>query len=383
MVTQKYKKNMENIQKPEWVPENAGNEFTTNVMKGVAATHDGLNSQSLKQYTPNTKKRTRLSTDEFVAGVMDKNLSVISQAITLVESNSKVHIELAQQVLKQLLPHTGKSVRIGITGLPGAGKSTFIEAFGNFLCDLGLKIAVLAIDPSSTLTKGSILGDKTRMETLSRNSNAFIRPSPSGGTLGGVARKTRETMLVCEAAGYDVIIVETVGIGQSETTVRSMVDFFLLILLPGAGDELQGIKKGTVEIADALVINKADGDNIQRAELTASQYRQAVHYIQPATDGWETKVGTCSALKGFGIPEIWQMINDYMHYIKSNNIFKDRRNKQTLQWVYSMVEEQLLSNFYNDPKIKTLIAKLEPDVITGETTPTNAVTTLLHQYFGE
>ncbi len=374
---------MENIQKPEWVPENAGNEFTTNVMKGVAAVHDGLHTQSLKQFTPNTKKRTRLTTDEYVAGVMDKNLSVVSQAITLVESNSKAHIELAQQVLKQLLPHTGKSVRIGITGLPGAGKSTFIEAFGNYLCDAGLKVAVLAIDPSSTLTKGSILGDKTRMETLSRNSNAFIRPSPSGGTLGGVARKTRETMLVCEAAGYDVIIVETVGIGQSETTVRSMVDFFLLVLLPGAGDELQGIKKGSVEIADALVINKADGDNIQRAELTASQYRQAVHYIQPATDGWETKVSTCSALKGNGIPEVWQMIKDYMDYIKSNAIFKDRRDKQTLQWVYSMVEEQLLYNFYNDPHIKTLIGKLEPDVISGETTPTSAVTALLNQYFGE
>lgn len=374
---------MENIQKPEWVPENAGNEFTTNVMKGVTAVHDGLHTQSLKQFTPNTKRRTRLTTDEYVAGVKDKNLSVVSQAITLVESNSKAHIELAQQVLKQLLPHTGKSVRIGITGLPGAGKSTFIEAFGNYLCDAGLKVAVLAIDPSSTLTKGSILGDKTRMETLSRNANAFIRPSPSGGTLGGVARKTRETMLVCEAAGYDVIIVETVGIGQSETTVRSMVDFFLLVLLPGAGDELQGIKKGSVEIADALVINKADGDNIQRAELTASQYRQAVHYIQPATDGWETKVSTCSALKGFGIHEIWQMIQDYMHYIKSNAIFKDRRDKQTLQWVYSMVEEQLLYNFYNDPHIKTLIGKLEPDVISGETTPTSAVTALLNQYFGE
>ena len=304
----------------------------------------------------------------------------MSRAITLVESNSKKHIELAQQVLKKLLPHTGKSVRIGITGLPGAGKSTFIEAFGNYLCSLGLKVAVLAIDPSSQVTRGSILGDKTRMEQLSREPNAFIRPSPSGGTLGGVARKTRETMLVCEAAGYDVTLVETVGIGQSETTVRSMVDFFLLVLLPGAGDELQGIKKGTVEIADALLINKADGDNVLRAELTASQYRQAVHYIQPATEGWETKVNTCSATKGNGIPETWQMIKDYMEFIKQKSIFKERRDKQTLVWVYSMVDEQLRLHFYENAEIKREIASLEPQLMNGQTTPTSAVTKLLDMY---
>lgn len=375
---------MDEIQRPEWVPENGSPlEYTTNVMKGIESNHDGMDASALSHeysYTPPVR-RPQPTIDDYVEGVLNKNINLMSRTITLVESNSKKHIELAQQVLKKLLPHTGRSVRIGITGLPGAGKSTFIEAFGTYLCSLGLKVAVLAIDPSSQVTRGSILGDKTRMEKLSREPNAFIRPSPSGGTLGGVARKTRETMLVCEAAGYDVTLIETVGIGQSETTVRSMVDFFLLVLLPGAGDELQGIKKGTVEIADALVINKADGDNVLKAELTASQYRQAVHYIQPATEGWETKVNTCSALKGNGIPETWQMIKDYMAYIKSKSIFKERRDRQTLGWVYSMVEEQLLLHFYDNPEIKAEIAALEPELMTGGITPTSAVTKLLDMYF--
>ncbi|MDD3124249.1 MAG: methylmalonyl Co-A mutase-associated GTPase MeaB [Candidatus Kapabacteria bacterium] len=374
---------MKEIKRPEWTPDNPGAGFTTNVMDGIEASHDGMTHTSLKQHAATSVKRAKLTTEEHVAGVLAKDLNIISRTITLVESNSKTYIEAAQQVLKKLLPYTGKAVRIGITGLPGAGKSTFIEAFGSYLCNLGLKVAVLAIDPSSQLTKGSILGDKTRMEMLSRNKNAFIRPSPSGGTLGGVARKTRETMLVCEAAGYDVVLVETVGIGQSETTVREMVDFFLLVLLPGAGDELQGIKKGSVEIADALIVNKADGDNVQKAELTASQYRMAVHYIQPSTEGWETKVGTVSAIKGNGIPETWQMINDYMNFIKSNGFYKQRRDRQTLNWVYSMVEEQLLLHFYEDPAIKEMITKLEPELIKGEVTPTSAVTTLLDNYFEE
>jgi LAO/AO transport system kinase len=369
--------------KPEWTPDDAGSEFASSVMKGVKAKHDGVDSSMLKEMKEPTPKRNKLSVDDYVNGVKNKNLTIMSRAITLVESNSNAHIELGQQVLKRLLSETGKSIRIGITGLPGAGKSTFIEAFGDYLCGLGLKTAVLAIDPSSTLTRGSILGDKTRMEKLARNPLAFIRPSPSGGALGGVARKTRETLLVCEAAGYEVIIVETVGIGQSETTVRSMVDFFLLVLLPGAGDELQGIKKGSVEISDAVLINKADGDNIVKAELTASQYRQAVHYIQPATEGWETKVRTCSAINGAGIPETWQMINEYVEFTKSKNIFQNRRQKQTLEWVYSMVEEQILNEFYNHPEIKQTIETLEPQVLSGETTPTSAVTMLLNKYLGK
>ncbi len=370
------------LNRPEWVPENAGAGFTTNVMSGIQSRHDGLHEGRLNT-TFKLPKRPKLTEDDYVNGILDQNLSVVSKAITLVESNSHTHIESAQKVLKRILPHTGKSIRIGITGLPGAGKSTFIEAFGSFLCDLGLKIAVLAIDPSSTLTRGSILGDKTRMEMLSRRENAFIRPSPSGGALGGVARKTRETMLVCEAAGYDVIIVETVGIGQSETTVRSMVDFFLLVLLPGAGDELQGIKKGSVELADALAINKADGENITKAELTASQYRNAIHYIQPYTEGWEARVLTCSAIKGINIDTIWNLINEYIAFLKENDLFDKRRNQQILEWVYSIIQEELIQNFYNDAKVKSKIKEIEPKVLSGATTPTSAVSELLNTYYNK
>lgn len=371
---------MEKINRPEWVPEKGGKEYTTNVMAGIKSKHDGIDDSSIKsKYVP--PKKPKLNEEDYINGILNKNLSIFSKAITLVESNSSAHIELAQKVIKRILPHTGKSIRIGITGLPGAGKSTFIEAFGSYLCDLGLKVAVLAIDPSSTLTKGSILGDKTRMENLSRRPNAFIRPSPSGGTLGGVARKTRETILISEASGYDVILVETVGIGQSETTVRSMVDFFLLVLLPGAGDELQGIKKGTVELADALVINKADGENKQKAELTASQYRNAVHYIHPYTEGWETKVLTCSALKGYNIDKIWEIINQYIDFLKSNNLFQERRNQQTLEWVYSIIKEELIQHFYNDKDVKNKIKEIDPKVLTGDITPTSAVHKLLTTYF--
>ncbi len=369
------------MKKPEWVPENAGNEYTTNVMAGVQSRHDGISNHNLGGTNIAKPKIKKLSVDDYVKGVAGSKLTVISKAITLVESNSNKHMEIAQELIKKILPNTGKSIRIGITGSPGAGKSTFIESFGTYLCQQGHKVAVLAVDPSSTLTKGSILGDKTRMEKLARNDMAFIRPSPSGGTLGGVARKTRETLLVCEAAGYDVIIVETVGIGQSETTVRSMVDFFLLVLLPGAGDELQGIKKGSVEIADALVINKADGDNVNRAELTASQYRNALHYILPSTEGWITQVKTCSALNSVGVDDIWFMINEYITFIKDSGLFESRRRNQMLNWVYSMVEETLLHNFYNNEKIKDLIKDLEPKISNGYITPTNAVNMLLSRYF--
>lgn len=372
---------MKKNNRPEWVPETGGSEFTTNVMNGITSRHDGLYEGKLRT-SPKIIK-PKLSVDDYVNGILDHNLSIFSKAITLVESNSQAHLELAQKVIKKILPHTGKSIRIGITGLPGAGKSTFIEYFGSYLCDLGLKVAVLAIDPSSKLTKGSILGDKTRMEKLSRQPNAFIRPSPSGGTLGGVSRKTRETILVSEASGYDVILVETVGIGQSETTVRSMVDFFLLVLLPGAGDELQGIKKGSVELADALVINKADGENIQRAKLTASQYRNSIHYLQPYTEGWEAKVLTCSALTGYNIDKIWELINEYITFLKDKNLFQKRRNQQVLEWVHSIIQEELIQNFYNNNNVKNIIEEVEPRVLGGDITPTIAVSDLLNAYYSK
>ena len=278
-----------------------------------------------------------------VVGVQDVqpkcDRAILSRAITLVESNAAAHFETAQQVIQKLLPYTGKSTRVGITGVPGAGKSTFIEALGTNLCRGGHKVAVLAVDPSSTVTKGSILGDKTRMEQLSREPNAFIRPSPSGGTLGGLTRKSRETLLLCEAAGYDTILVETVGVGQSETTVRSMVDFFLLVVLTGAGDELQGMKKGVMELADAIVVNKADGDNKQRAMITRAEYERILQFLRQATENWTTHAYTCSAYTGAGIMELWNdVIEAFMKQGWGNGVLAERRKQQTLSWVYTMLK---------------------------------------------
>ncbi|HYQ92753.1 MAG TPA: methylmalonyl Co-A mutase-associated GTPase MeaB, partial [Candidatus Competibacteraceae bacterium] len=309
-------------QKPDWVPDNAGAEFTTQIMAGVEGGHDGLPGERLEGIArPVTPKRRRLSVDEYVQGVLAGDRNVLAQTITLVESNAPAHGAMAQEVLRRLLPHTGNSIRVGITGVPGVGKSTTIEALGMYLCEQGHQVAVLAVDPSSTVTRGSILGDKTRMEQLSRNPRAFIRPSPSSGTLGGVTRKSRETMLVCEAFGFDVILVETVGVGQSETTVRSMVDFFLLLMLAGAGDELQGIKKGIMELADALLINKADGDNQLRARAAKAEYNRALHYLAPATEGWQTRAYTCSALAHEGIDEIWRVIEDFRQKTQASGVF--------------------------------------------------------------
>ena len=353
--------------RPEWVPKDAGHEFTTYVMP--AGTEVGT------QVSPNLQiiKRKKLSADEYVDGILNKDITILSKAITLIESNAIQYIEEAQNVLKKILPHTGKSIRIGISGPPGAGKSTSIEALGCYLCKQGLKVAVLAIDPSSTLTKGSILGDKTRMELLSREKNAYIRPSPSAGTLGGVARKTRETILACEAAGYNVILIETVGVGQSEITVRSMVDFFLLVLIPGSGDELQGIKKGVVEISDMIAINKADGDNIQYANMTKTSYQQAVGMLSNATDGWNTIVRTFSALENKGISDIWTDINYFIDLTKQNGAFHKRRNDQVLHWVKSMVEEELTTRFYNNQAIEKILPVVNKDVLSGAITPTSAV----------
>lgn len=371
-------------QRPEWVPETGGSEYTTNVMKGVEGGHDGLRrTQHAPDPRPNTSPRRRqLSIEDHVEGVLNGDRTILARTITLVESNSAEHMEKAQEVLKHLLPHSGNSVRVGITGVPGVGKSTFIEAIGMFLCDRGHKLAVLAVDPTSTVTRGSILGDKTRMENLSRNPNAFIRPSPTSGTLGGVNRKSRETMLVCEAAGFDVILVETVGVGQSEVTVRSMVDFFLLLMLSGAGDELQGIKKGVIELADALLINKAEGDNKIRAQSARSEYNRALHYLAPATEGWRTRAYTCSALTGEGIAEIWDVVEKFCQQTRESGVFVQRRKNQTLDWVYSMVEEHLRSRFFNHPGVKAERPQIEQAVIEGTLPATVAAQELLSTFEG-
>ncbi len=321
--------------------------------------------------------RKVLTADEYVQGVLSGNRALLARAITLIESNAPRHFELAQSVLKQLLPHSGKSIRVGITGVPGAGKRTFIEALGNLLTQQGYKVAVLTVDPSSSITKGSILGDKTRMEKLSNNQNAFIRPSPTGGMLGGVARKTRETILVCEAAGFDILLVETVGTGQSEISVRSMVDFFLLLLVPGAGDELQGIKKGVVELADAIFINKADGDNKIPAQAARVEYNRALHYLTPMLAGWRARAYTGSALTGEGIAKIWAVMQHYQQKMSETGLFEVRREEQKREWLYALIEEQLRATFFNSPIIKTALPEVEQAVMGGSQTATSAARHLL------
>lgn len=325
-------------------------------------------------------KKEEVDVDKLYDGILKRDKVSLARAITLIESNHPQHFEKGQQLLQKLLPYTGNSVRIGITGVPGAGKSTFIEAFGLYLCEQGKKVAVLAIDPSSTVTGGSILGDKTRMERLSRHDLAFIRPSPSEGTLGGVHRKTRETMLLCEAAGYEVILIETVGVGQSEITVREMVDFFLLLVITGAGDDLQGIKKGIMELADGIFINKADGENKVVAEKTKREYNQILSLLQPATKGWQTKAYTCSALYHEGIDNVWHVIHQFIHTTKESGAFDERRKEQTAAWLKTMIHQQLTNHFLNHPKVQHYFPKLERDVIEGRETVTTAVTTLFQLY---
>ncbi len=318
--------------------------------------------------------------DEYVKGVLAGDRTILARTITLVESNSRAHMDMAQEVIKRILPHTGNSIRIGVTGVPGVGKSTFIEALGGDLLEKGKKVAVLAIDPSSTRTRGSILGDKTRMDDLARDSRCFIRPSPTGGTLGGVARKTRETMLVCEAAGFDVVLVETVGVGQSEISVRSMVDFFLLLMIAGAGDELQGIKRGVVEMADALVINKADGDNKRRAQMACAEYERAIHYLMPATEGWRTRVHTCSSLAHEGVKEIWEVVQGFMENIGSSGVFDRRRSRQSLGWMHAMLEEHVVDKFITDPNVSAALPGVELKVSSGVLPATSAVAELIALY---
>ncbi len=313
----------------------------------------------------------------YVRGVLDRNRLILSRTITLIESGLAAHQELARTIIDRLLEHTGNAVRLGITGVPGAGKSTFIESFGTMLTQKGKRVAVLAVDPSSTRSGGSILADKTRMEKLSVNELAFIRPSPSSGTLGGVARKTRETMLVCEAAGFDVIIVETVGVGQSETTVASMVDFFLVLMIAGAGDELQGIKKGVLEVADAIAVNKADRDNIDRAKRARKEYESALHLLTPASPNWSPPVLTCSALETTGIEEIWKTVLKHRQVMTDSGEMAEMRRRQAMEWMWFLVKEGLQDWFYNSPYVKERLPVLKKEVAEGRTAPTIAADQLL------
>ncbi len=368
-------------QKPAWVPEQAGDEFTTEVRKGIEGGHDGLAGQSSQgNLAECSTPRRQLSAEEYVQGVLAGDRVILARTITLIESNSPDHTEMAQEVLKQLLPHTGKSIRVGVTGVPGVGKSTFIEALGCLLCERDHRVAVLAVDPTSSITRGSILADKTRMEHLSRENNAFIRPSPSGGMLGGVTRKSRETILICEAAAFNVILVETVGVGQSEITVRSMVDFFLLLMLTGAGDELQGIKKGIIELADAIAINKADGDNKIKAESAKVEYAKALHYLTAVSEGWQPEVYTCSSITGEAIAEIWSVIEDFQQRTTKSGTFESRRRSQLLEWVYAMVEEYLKQQFFNHPAVVSNLPLIEKSVVEGKMPATTAVKELLSRF---
>ena len=368
--------------RPDWVPENADKNFATSVMSGI----DCIMDLTVGNINPDLdkagfrKNRMILGVDDYVKGVAAGDRMILSRAITLIESNSPRHFPKAQRVLQELLSRTGKALRIGITGVPGAGKSTMIEAFGNMLCDMGHRVAVLTVDPTSSVTKGSILGDKTRMGTLSRREEAFIRPSPAGGTLGGVARKSRETMLLCEAAGYDVILIETVGVGQSETTVRSMVDFFLLVVLTGAGDELQGIKKGIMELADAIVINKADGDNRTKAQVARGEYERMIEYIRPATRGWQTHAYLVSALEKTGLKELWDVIRIFENTTKENGAFQTRREGQLLDWMNSMIDEHLHNLFFDDPVILGRMPEVREAVLKGTVSPSQGVAELIHVF---
>ena len=313
----------------------------------------------------------------YVQGVLEQNRRMLARTITLIESARPEHQALARTILDQLLPHTGKSIRLGITGVPGVGKSTFIESFGMMLVNKGLKVAVLAVDPSSQISGGSVMADKTRMERLSVEKAAYIRPSPSGGTLGGVARKTRETMLVCEAAGFNVLIIETLGVGQSEIRVASMVDFFLVLMLAGAGDELQGIKKGILELADAIAINKADGGNVKNAKRAATAYETALSLLNPSSPTWKAPVLTCSALEMTGIGEIWNTVLDYKEKLEKTGELEEKRKKQAIDWMWSLVDEGLKERFYESPAIKKLLSNITHEVETGVTAATDAAFALL------
>lgn len=328
-------------------------------------------------------KRRDLTVEDYIEGILAGNITILSQAITMVESSLVEHHELSQQIIERCLPHSGKSVRIGITGVPGAGKSTFIEAIGNKVTGMGHKLAVLAIDPSSERSKGSILGDKTRMETLVHNENAFIRPSPSAGSLGGVARKTRESVVLCEAAGFDVIFIETVGVGQSETAVHSMVDLFLLLQISGAGDELQGIKRGIMEMADMVAITKADGANIQKANLAKAQIKSALELFPMPDSGFKPRVYTTSSTEGSGLLELWNGVEDYMKFTKDNKSFFNKRAKQAKYWMFESIDSHLRESFYHNALIESQLSDFEEQVLLQKKSSFVAAKELLDLYFDQ
>ncbi|MBE0647508.1 MAG: methylmalonyl Co-A mutase-associated GTPase MeaB [Bacteroidales bacterium] len=368
--------------------------------KSALSIQPGVEQPSSVNKNLTTSLPPHLPTSVLIDGILHGNRTILSRAITLVESNRPDHQAQAQEIIAECLKNsrdegrrtkdevilptancqlpTANSIRIGITGVPGVGKSTFIEALGKHLTARGHKLAVLAVDPSSTISKGSILGDKTRMESLAVDPNAFIRPSPTSGSLGGVARKTRETIYLCEAAGFDVIFVETVGVGQSETVVKSMVDFFLLLMLAGAGDELQGIKRGIIEMADAVVINKADGDNITRAKIAAKEYAGALHLFPPAASGWMPVVDTCSAVSGNGIPRVWETIEQFCTVMLQNGHFRQNRTDQNQLVFQQAIEEKLKEQFYNNKAIRKQILELEKMVREGTLNPYQAASMLFN-----
>jgi len=338
-----------------------------------------VDTDSLQRFL--SRMRKALTLDEYMEGILKGNRTILSQAITLVESSLPEHAQMAQDIVERCLSYSGKSIRIGITGVPGAGKSTFIEAMGGYLTSKGHKLAVLTIDPSSERSKGSILGDKTRMEVLSADPNAFIRPSPSSGSLGGVARKTRETIFLCEAAGYDTIFIETVGVGQSETAVYHICDFFLLLQIAGAGDELQGIKRGIMEMADLIAVNKADGGNLEKAQLAQTQYQSALRLFPKTVSGWEPRATTCSAIARIGIDTIWDTIQQYRQMTKDNGYFDQRRRQQAKYWMNETIRNSLVRHFYHYPDIEALLPEYEQKIVDGQMSSFTAARELLNRYW--
>ncbi len=360
-------------------PENSAEYAGLQVNSGV--TQQSIVNPYLKR---GRFRRHELSVNDMVEGILKGDVTILSQAVTLIESVNPDHQQKAQEVIDRCLPYSGNSIRVGISGVPGAGKSTSIDEFGiHVLREKGGRLAVLAIDPSSERTKGSILGDKTRMEKLSLHPDSFIRPSPSAGSLGGVARKTRETIILCEAAGFDKIFVETVGVGQSETACHSMVDFFLLIQVAGTGDELQGIKRGIMEISDGIVINKCDGDNVDRCHMAATNFRNALHFFPKPESGWLPRVLCYSGFYGTGVKEIWDMIYEYVDFVRKNGYFDYRRNEQSKYWMYESINEHLKSSFYNNKVMQQRLALAEQTVLAGQKTSFVAAQELLDTYFEE
>ena len=367
---------------PEWHEEDKADRFATRVVSGAVGSVTPENSPSgtLPLGSAKTRKRRKLTLEDYLEGFEKRDKTVFARAITLIESRADADRDLSQELIQHLLPKSGESIRLGFTGIPGAGKSTLIDTLGFYLCEQGHHIAVLAIDPSSRLSGGSILGDKTRMEKLVGHPNAFIRPSPSGGVLGGVAQKSRETILLCEAFGYDVIVVETVGVGQSETTVHSMVDCFILLMIAGAGDELQGIKKGIVELADIIVVNKAHGENLLRAKAFEREMRNVLHVISPASHGWKVPTALCSALSGEGVPELWEDVLRYIAMRKEQGAFLKNRQQQSLEWLHTLIGEYLRRRFYEQPAIQEALIVLTKEMAEGRATPASALQALIALY---